>query len=284
MTLPSSPASSHPSAAITAFVGGGNMARSLIAGLIRQGVPATSIRVAEPIAELREALSRDFGVHAVEAARTAVDGASIWVLAVKPQVLPSVCAQLAELAQAQQPLLLSIAAGITATQLQRWSGGDVAVVRAMPNTPALLGAGVTGLYATARVSDAQRVQATRLLDSAGVTVWIDDEAQMDAVTAVSGSGPAYVFLLAEAMEAAAQAQGLPADTARTLVLQTVLGAARMLTESGEAPEQLRHRVTSPNGTTQAAIEAFQAGGFEALTASAIAAATERGRSLSAAND
>ncbi len=284
MTLPSSPASSHPGAAITAFVGGGNMARSLIAGLIRQGVPATSIRVAEPIAQLREALSRDFGVHAVEAARTAVDGASIWVLAVKPQVLPSVCAQLADLAQAQQPLLLSIAAGITATQLQRWSGGDVAVVRAMPNTPALLGAGVTGLYATARVSDAQRMQATRLLDSAGVTVWIDDEAQMDAVTAVSGSGPAYVFLLAEAMEAAAQAQGLPADTARTLVLQTVLGAARMLTESGEAPEQLRHRVTSPNGTTQAAIETFQAGGFEALTARAIAAATERGRSLSAAND
>lgn len=284
MTLPSSSASSHTNAAITAFVGGGNMARSLIAGLIRQGVPATSIRVAEPIAELREALSRDFGVHAVEDARTAVDGAAIWVLAVKPQVLPSVCAQLADLAQAQQPLLLSIAAGITATQLQRWSGGDVAVVRAMPNTPALLGAGVTGLYATARVSDAQRVQATRLLDSAGVTVWIDDEAQMDAVTAVSGSGPAYVFLLAEAMEAAAQAQGLPADTARTLVLQTLLGAARMLTESGEAPEQLRHRVTSPNGTTQAAIEAFQAGGFEALTASAIAAATERGRSLSAAND
>ncbi|CAD0322450.1 pyrroline-5-carboxylate reductase [Xanthomonas sp. WHRI 8391] len=284
MTLPSSPASSHPNAAITAFVGGGNMARSLIAGLIRQGVPAASIRVAEPIAELREALSRDFGVHAVEDARTAVDGAAIWVLAVKPQVLPSVCAQLADLAQAQQPLLLSIAAGITATQLQRWSGGDVAVVRAMPNMPSLLGAGVTALYATARVSDAQRVQATRLLDSAGVTVWIDDEAQMDAVTAVSGSGPAYVFLLAEAMEAAAQAQGLPADTARTLVLQTVLGAARMLTESGEAPEQLRHRVTSPNGTTQAAIEAFQAGGFEALTASAIAAATERGRSLSAAND
>ncbi|WOB50024.1 pyrroline-5-carboxylate reductase [Xanthomonas hydrangeae] len=284
MTLPSSSASSHPSAAITAFVGGGNMARSLIAGLIRQGVPATSIRVAEPIAEVRDALSRDFGVHAVEDARTAVDGAAIWILAVKPQVLPSVCAQLADLAQAQQPLLLSIAAGITATQLQRWSGGDVAVVRAMPNTPALLGAGVTGLYATARVSDAQRVQATRLLDSAGVTVWIDEEAQMDAVTAVSGSGPAYVFLLAEAMEAAAQAQGLPADTARTLVLQTVLGAARMLTESGEAPEQLRHRVTSPNGTTQAAIEAFQAGGFEALTARAIAAATERGRSLSAAND
>ncbi|AVQ07709.1 TPA: pyrroline-5-carboxylate reductase [Xanthomonas vasicola pv. zeae] len=286
MTTPvaSTPSSSSSDAARIAFVGGGNMARSLIAGLIRQGTPADSIRVAEPVAELRDALARDFGVQVVEDARTAVDAAATWVLAVKPQVLPAVCRQLADLAQAQQPLLVSIAAGITATQLQRWSGGDVAVVRAMPNTPALLGAGVTGLYANARVSDAQRKQATRLLDSAGVTVWIDDEAQMDAVTAVSGSGPAYVFLLAEAMEAAAQAQGLPPDTARTLVLQTLLGAARMLTESGEAPDVLRRRVTSPNGTTHAAIETFQAGGFEALAANAIAAATERGRSLSAAND
>ncbi|AZR35577.1 pyrroline-5-carboxylate reductase [Xanthomonas vasicola] len=286
MTTPvaSTPSSSSSDAARIAFVGGGNMARSLIAGLIRQGTPADSIRVAEPVAELRDALARDFGVQVVEDARTAVDAAATWVLAVKPQVLPAVCRQLADLAQAQQPLLVSIAAGITATQLQRWSGGDVAVVRAMPNTPALLGAGVTGLYANARVSDAQRKQATRLLDSAGVTVWIDDEAQMDAVTAVSGSGPAYVFLLAEAMEAAAQAQGLPPDTARTLVLQTLLGAARMLTESGEAPDVLRRRVTSPNGTTHAAIETFQAGGFETLAANAIAAATERGRSLSAAND
>ncbi|WP_184408955.1 pyrroline-5-carboxylate reductase [Xanthomonas sp. 3075] len=282
--MPSPPASSPSLAAVTAFVGGGNMARSLIAGLIGQGVPAASIRVAEPVAELRAALSSDFGVQVEEQARSAVQGADIWVLAVKPQVMPAVCAQLADLAQTQQPLLVSIAAGITATQLQRWSGGATAVIRAMPNTPALLGAGVTGLYATACVSDAQRAQATQLLDSAGVTVWIDDEAQMDAVTAVSGSGPAYVFLLAEAMEAAAQQQGLPADTARTLVLQTLLGAARMLTESGDAPDVLRRRVTSPNGTTQAAIETFQAGGFEALAAKAIAAATERGRSLSAAND
>ncbi|MCC4632515.1 pyrroline-5-carboxylate reductase [Xanthomonas dyei] len=284
MTLPTPPAPSSAHTGLIAFIGGGNMARSLIAGLIRQGVPAASLRVAEPVAELRSGLSRDFGVHVVEGARDAADGAATWVLAVKPQVMPSVCAQLAGLAHVQQPLVLSIAAGITATQLQRWCGGDMAVVRAMPNTPALLGAGVTGLYATARVSDAQRMQATQLLESAGVTVWIDDEAQMDAVTAVSGSGPAYLFLLAEAMEAAAQAQGLPADTARTLVLQTLLGASRMLTESGEAPQVLRGRVTSPNGTTQAAIETFQAGGFEALTAQAIAAATERGRSLSAAND
>ncbi|MCC4619049.1 pyrroline-5-carboxylate reductase [Xanthomonas cassavae CFBP 4642] len=283
MTLPSASASSVNAGSI-AFIGGGNMARSLIAGLIRQGVPAARIRVAEPVADLRAALSRDFGVETLDNAYEAADGAQTWVLAVKPQVMPSVCAQLADLAQARQPLLVSIAAGITATQLQRWCGGEVAVVRAMPNTPALLGAGVTGLYATARVSQTQRAQATQLLQSAGVTVWIDEETQMDAVTAVSGSGPAYVFLLAEAMDAAAQAQGLPADTARTLVLQTLLGASRMLTESGEAPEVLRRRVTSPNGTTQAAIETFQAGGFEALTAQAIAAATERGRSLSAAND
>ncbi|MCD0279149.1 pyrroline-5-carboxylate reductase [Xanthomonas melonis] len=284
MSLPVSSASPLSTAARIAFVGGGNMARSLIAGLIRQGMPAASIRVAEPMDELRAALSHDFGVEAVTEARLAADGAAIWIMAVKPQVMPTVCAHLAGLAQAQQPLLLSIAAGITATQLQRWSGGDLAVVRAMPNTPALLGAGVTGLYANTRVSDAQRTQAGQLLESAGVTVWIDDEAQMDAVTAVSGSGPAYVFLLAEAMEAAAREQGLPADTARTLVLHTLLGAARMLTESGEAPEVLRRRVTSPNGTTQAAIETFQAGGFEALASKAIAAATERGRSLSAAND
>ncbi|WP_372393348.1 pyrroline-5-carboxylate reductase [Xanthomonas sp. NCPPB 3582] len=283
MTLPPASASSANAGSI-AFIGGGNMARSLIAGLIRQGVPAAGIRVAEPVAELRASLSRDFGVETLDDARQAADGADIWVLAVKPQVMPAVCTQLADLAQARQPLLLSIAAGITATQLQRWCGGDVAVVRAMPNTPALLGAGVTGLYATGRVSTTQRAQASRLLQSAGVTVWIEEETQMDAVTAVSGSGPAYVFLLAEAMEAAARAQGLPADSARTLVLQTLLGAARMLTESGESPEVLRHRVTSPNGTTQAAIETFQAGGFEALTAQAIAAATERGRSLSAAND
>jgi pyrroline-5-carboxylate reductase len=154
----------------------------------------------------------------------------------------------------------------------------------MPNTPALLGAGVTGLFATAQIDDAGRSRTDALLSSAGKTVWIEDEAQMDAVTAVSGSGPAYVFLLAEAMEAAGIAQGLPAEAARALTLQTVLGAARMLTESGEAPADLRRRVTSPNGTTQAAVEAFQAGGFELLTDAAIAAATARGKALSAAND
>ncbi len=267
-----------------AFIGGGNMARSLVGGLVARGTPGASIRIAEPVDALREALSRDFGASVFADGTGAVDGAGTWVLAVKPQVMRAVCEALAPRAQALRPLVVSIAAGITAAQLERWLGGGVAVVRCMPNTPALLGAGVTGLFANANVDASGRDAAQVLLASAGDTVWIDDEALMDAVTAVSGSGPAYIFLLAEAMQAAAVAEGLPEDAARRLVLQTVLGAARMLTESDADAAELRRRVTSPNGTTQAAIEAFEAGGFRELVARAIRAATERGRALSAAND
>jgi pyrroline-5-carboxylate reductase len=282
----SNPASNTQSPAATniAFIGGGNMARSLIGGLIARGVAASSIRVSEPVEPLREALARDFGVEAGVDNGKAVAAAGVWVLAVKPQVMRAVCEAIANQAQAQRPLVISIAAGITAAQLSRWLGGGVAVVRTMPNTPALLGAGVTGLFATPEVDVNGREHAANLLASAGKTVWIADEAKMDAVTATSGSGPAYIFLLAEAMEAAAIAEGLPAKAARTLVLETVLGAARMLTESGEDPAELRRRVTSPGGTTQAAIETFEAGGLRALVAQAIHNATERGRQLSAAND
>ena len=273
-----------PPAPVLAFIGGGNMARSLVGGLVAAGADPGNLRVADPNASTREALAADFGVRVFERAAEAVDGAGTWVFAVKPQVMREVCAGLSAIAQAQRPLAVSIAAGITATQLERWLGGHLAVVRTMPNTPALLGAGVTGLFANARVDDEGRARADRLLASAGRTVWIDDEARMDAVTATSGSGPAYVFLLAEAMEDAAIAEGLPPDAARTLAQQTLLGAARMLVESGEAPAELRRRVTSPNGTTQAAIEAFEAGGFRDLVARAIRAATQRGRELSSAND
>jgi len=271
-------------AAPLVFIGGGNMARSLIGGLVARGADPAKIRVVDPNAGTRDALVRDFGVTAYADLADAVDGAATWMLATKPQVLRGVCASLAAAAQAARPLVLSIAAGITATQLERWLGGDVAVVRTMPNTPALLGAGVTGLFANARVDDAGRARAQALMASAGATVWVEDEARMDAVTGTSGSGPAYVFLLAEAMEDAAIAQGLPADDARTLVVQTVLGAARMLAESGEAPAELRRRVTSPGGTTQAAIETFESGGLRALVGDAIANATRRGGELSAAND
>ncbi len=267
-----------------AFIGGGNMARSLIGGLVARGADPGSIRVAEPVVELREALRRDFGVAVFESGGEAIEGAGAWVFAVKPQVMRQVCEALAPQAQAARPLVVSIAAGITSTQLDVWLGGGLPVVRTMPNTPALLGAGVTGLYANAQVDDAQRDAAQALLSSAGATVWIDDEALMDAVTAVSGSGPAYVFLLAEAMQAAGEAQGLPAEVARTLTLHTILGAARMLTEGDADAAERRRRVTSPGGTTQAAIETFEAGGFRELVARAIANATARGRDLSRAND
>ncbi len=267
-----------------AFIGGGNMARSLIGGLIAQGRDPAGIRVAEPVQPLRDALTADFGVAVFEDGAQAVAGAGTWVLATKPQVLRPVCEALAAQAQATRPLVVSIAAGITATQLERWLGGGVPVVRTMPNTPALLGAGVTGLYASAAVDADGRALAEQLLAAAGKAVWIADEARMDAVTAVSGSGPAYVFLLAEAMVDAGIAEGLPPEAARTLALQTILGAARMLTESNVDAAELRRRVTSPNGTTQAAIEAFEAGGFRALVAEAIHAARARGAALSAAND
>ena len=268
-----------------AFIGGGNMARSLIGGLVARGMPASAIRVAEPVAELRDALVHDFGITPFAHASEAADGAATWVLAIKPQAMRMACEGLAPIARERKSSsVISIAAGITTAQLERWLGIDIGVVRAMPNTPALLGAGVTGLFANARVDSAGRQLAERLLGTAGQTVWLDDEDLMDAVTAVSGSGPAYVFLLAEAMIAAARSEGLPADTARTLALQTILGAARMLTEGDEEPVELRRRVTSPDGTTQAAIESLETGGLSTLVATAIHAARERGRELSAAND
>ena len=267
-----------------AFIGGGNMARSLVGGLLARGWGASRIHVSDPFAGTRDALAADFGVgvHAVNL--EAACRAAVWVLAVKPQMMHSVAASLAELAQRQRPLLVSIAAGITSAQLERWFGGGLAVVRTMPNTPSLLGAGATGLYANAQVSAAQRAFVEELLAAAGITCWVGDEALMDTVTALSGSGPAYVFLLAEAMQAAAEAQGMAPEVARQLTLQTVHGAARMLLESGEDAAALRRRVTSPDGTTQAALESFEAAGFREVVARAIAAATRRGGELSAAND
>ncbi len=273
-----------PESPTIAFIGGGNMSRCLIAGLLVDGAPTTSIRVAEPWGPSRDALQRDFGVAVFADNAEAIAGADAWVLAVKPQLMRTVCQALAEVAHRERPLIVSIAAGITTTQLDRWLLGGLGIVRAMPNTPALLGAGVTGMYANAQVDGAGRQCADRLLAAAGGIVWLTDEAKMDAVTAVSGSGPAYVFLLAEAMLDAALAEGLPVEAAHTLVAQTILGGARMLTEDGATAVELRRRVTSPDGTTQAALDVFDAGGFNALVGRAIRAASERGYQLSAAND
>jgi pyrroline-5-carboxylate reductase len=267
-----------------AFIGGGNMARSLIGGLIARGQAPAAIRVAEPNATQRDALVQGFGVPVFESSVEAVAGAELWVLAVKPQVLPEICRALAPQAQAQKPLVISVAAGATTSQLERWLGGRLAIVRAMPNTPALIGMGITALFANADAKYDQRERAAGLLAAVGPTVWIDDEKHMDAVTAVSGSGPAYLFLLAEAMEAAGVAQGLSKVVAQALVRQTLHGAARMLVDLPEPADVLRQRVTSPGGTTEAAIDTFETGGFRALVNAAIVAATRRGAELSAGNE
>ena len=268
-----------PSLPVIAFLGGGNMARSLIGGLVARGADPARIHVAEPVQALRDALAEDFGVRACAEAPIAVEGATLWVLAVKPQVMRGLCELLASQARAHAPLVVSIAAGVTVERLREWLGGEAAVVRCMPNTPALLGAGVTGLHAGPGVDERQREDAEAVLSAAGATVWIDQEPLMDSVTAVSGSGPAYRFLLAEALEAAARAEGLDGAQARTLVVHTVVGGGRMLADTGVTAVELRRRVTSPGGTTQAAVVSFQADGFEAMVARAIHAARVRGAEL-----
>jgi pyrroline-5-carboxylate reductase len=274
MTTPDSPT---PATGLTVFIGGGNMARALIAGLIRQGEAPACIAVAEPVIEAREALARDFGIEVGEDGIALLDRAQTVVLAVKPQVMEGVCRSLAT---GLQPgtVVLSVAAGIPCARLAEWLGSR-SVVRAMPNTPALLGAGATGLYAPPELEASARERAEAVLAGSGLCVWIDDEAQMDVVTALSGSGPAYFFLMVEALVEAAVAQGLPRGAAEALARQTALGAARMLVETGESAAELRRRVTSPGGTTHAAISRFQADGFEAGVAAAIGAAVQRGRAL-----
>lgn len=263
-----------------AFIGGGNMAASLIGGLRAQGLPASAICASDPGADRRTELHDAHGIDTFADNAQAVAGADVAVLAVKPQVMQTVCRDLAPHLQANQ-LIVSIAAGITCASLQQWLGADTprAIVRCMPNTPALLRQGVSGLFANAAVSDEQKRQAEQLLSAVGLALWLDREELIDAVTAVSGSGPAYFFLLIEAMTAAGEQLGLPRDTAAELTLHTALGAARMACESDVEAAELRRRVTSPNGTTEAAIKAFQAGGLEALVQQAMDAAARRSAEL-----
>ena len=267
-----------------AFIGGGNMARSLIGAQRARGVPPAAIRVAEPHAQAREALAREFEVATFADNAEAVTGAECVLLAVKPQMMRTVCAGLAGPLRGAGPLVISIAAGIRLVQLEHLLGTRHAIVRCMPNTPALVGAGATGLCANGNVTAGQRVLAESILDAAGIVRWIDDEAQMDTVTALSGSGPAYFFLLVEAMENAAVELGLPRDTARALAAQTCLGAGHMLADGDETAAELRKRVTSPHGTTAAALDAFEQGGFRALVSKALAAARARGAEMSAELD
>ncbi|TWI58392.1 pyrroline-5-carboxylate reductase [Pseudomonas duriflava] len=260
-----------------AFIGAGNMAASLIGGLRTQGVAADLITASNPLADQRAALQSDHGIRTFESNLDALKDADVVVLAIKPQIMQRVCQEIAASLQPEQ-LVVSVAAGITCTSLTQWLGAR-ALVRCMPNTPALLRQGASGLFANEQVSAAQRQQAEQLLAAVGITVWVDTEAQLDAVTAVSGSGPAYFFLLMEAMTRAGEHLGLDRDTASRLTLQTALGAAQMALASDVSPAELRRRVTSPGGTTEQAIKTFQDDGFEALVQKALAAASRRSAEL-----
>jgi pyrroline-5-carboxylate reductase len=256
------------------------MARALVGGLLHADRSVDSLRVADPAVAARDALRSQYpGLRVLEENRAAAADAATWVLAVKPQYVQPVCTSLAELAQASRPLVISIAAGIRADDIADWLGTGVPVIRSMPNRPALIGCGITALYARANVRPAERHRAAAIVGAVGGHVWIEDESLMDAVTAVSGSGPAYVFLLIEMLESAARAEGLDPPTARRLVIDTVFGAARLARESAEEPAVMREQVTSPGGTTAAALEVLEGSGIRDTFARAIRAATERSRQL-----
>lgn len=260
---------------VIAFIGGGNMAASLLGGLRAAQHPASHLRVAELDGARRDWLQQTFGVPAFSQAADAVADANAVVLAVKPQQMHQA---LQGLTLREGCTVISIAAGLSVSTLRRWLGDHVHIIRTMPNTPALLGAGISGLFAPAGTPQAARDVAHHVLSAAGQCVWVKTEAQIDAVTAVSGSGPAYFFLLTEAMREAGTALGLDAETAARLAKYTLIGAARMADGDVDVAE-LRARVTSKGGTTFAALQTFEDGGFHTLTGAALAAAAARAAEL-----
>jgi pyrroline-5-carboxylate reductase len=263
------------------FIGGGNMAAALIGGLTKRGLAGDRIVVADPSEAQLSRLVRDFRVVASHDNPTAVRDAEVVVLAVKPQHMRAVAAGLAPVLATTRPLVISVAAGIPHAALSRWLGADIPVVRTMPNRPALNGFGATGLYAPKSVGAAHRALAETILAAVSATVWVDHESQMDTVTALSGSGPAYFFLFMEALEAAAKERGLPAEVAHQLTLETAFGAAQMARESTESLATLREQVTSKGGTTAAALGVLDAAGLRAIVAHAVAAADRRSAELAA---
>lgn len=274
---------SHPAAtaSVIAFLGGGNMAAALIGGLLKTGWATRSILVAEPLAERADWLRREFGVTVVATGKDLPQEADALVLAVKPQQMASA---LAGLSLKPGAVVVSIAAGVRLATLQRLLGPELAYVRTMPNTPALLGAGITGLFAPAGTAPAARAMAEQLLTAAGACVWVDAESQLDAVTALSGSGPAYFFLLVEALRDAGTQLGLSAEVAAQLAAQTCVGAARMVGESGLDAAVLRANVTSKGGTTEAAVNHLESAGIRAMFAAALQQADARAKALGDALD
>jgi pyrroline-5-carboxylate reductase len=261
------------------FIGAGNMARSLIGGLLADGKAPARIYVSDVNSEQLTSLQQAFAVTVCQSNIETTEAADILVLAVKPQVLKAVADEIRATVQAKKPLVISIAAGIRASDLNRWLGGDAAIVRTMPNTAALIQTGATALYANDKVSAVQRNQAETIMRAVGLALWIEDEKLMDAVTALSGSGPAYFFLFMEAMEAVGRELGLDGETARLLTLQTAFGATKMALESEEEPATLRRRVTSPGGTTEQALRIFEEGELRRLVSRAITAAAKRSEEL-----
>jgi pyrroline-5-carboxylate reductase len=263
------------------FIGGGNMARSLIGGLTTGSSAPRTIYVADPNSEQLDILQKYLPIKTTQSNIEAAAVADILILAVKPQVLMAVAAEISATLQSRKdkPLVISIAAGIREADLNRWLGNKLAIIRTMPNTPALIQTGATALYANELCTDEQHNCAESIMRTVGLTLWIDNEDLMDAVTAVSGSGPAYFFLFMEAMENAGRNLGLSADDARLLTLQTALGAAKMALESPEDCATLRARVTSPGGTTEQAINTFEAGQLRELVNKALTAASNRSAEL-----
>lgn len=264
---------------IVGLIGAGNMARSLAGGLLSNGWPKARLLLADPDANQRMGAQEALGVSVYEDNAEVAGRAEILVLAIKPQAMVEAARALAPHVQERRPLVVSLAAGVRLNDIERWLGGGLAMVRVMPNTPALVGSGASGMYANERVDARGRDQAESILRAVGVTVWVENEALIDVVTALSGSGPAYFFLMMEALERAAVEQGLDPKQARLLTLETAFGAAKMALEGGEEPALLRRRVTSPGGTTEAAIHVFEDGGMRRLCQEAVTAAIKRAREL-----
>ncbi|MCG6659563.1 pyrroline-5-carboxylate reductase [Halomonas campisalis] len=261
------------------FIGAGNMASAIIGGMIDNGHPATAITATSPSDAFLAPLHERYGIRTNTDNASAVQGADVVVLAVKPQVMREVCEGLSDTLQRLRPLIVSVAAGIDAETLDQWLGGGLPLIRCMPNTPSLVGAGASGLFANAEVNAEQRAQATQLLEAVGLVEWVEEEALLDAVTAVSGSGPAYFFLMFEAMEEAGVKLGLPAETARRLAMQTALGAARMAQQSDQPPAQLKRNVMSPGGTTERAVEHLEQAGLRDIMRDAMDACAARAREM-----
>lgn len=261
------------------FIGGGNMAASLVNGLVASGHEPGQIWVSDINPGTLEALSADLNVNVTQSNQDVINAVDVVVLAVKPQVLAQVAKEICPCLHPHQ-MVVSIAAGITQANLSKWLCAETPIVRCMPNTPALVLTGATALHANDKVSPEQRDLAETILRAVGIALWVEDESDLDTVTAVSGSGPAYYFLLMETMEKVAVELGLAEATARLLIQQTALGAAKIALESPESPSELRRRVTSPGGTTQKAIETFEQGGFAELVSKALHAARDRSIEMS----